>query len=92
MNPKQKPYQISQPPISNEQIAKHLEEVADLFEAQGANPFRVLAYRTGAETIRGLTRPAHEILASEGLNGRADCGGSASHLRGRLRSLCGLDG
>ena len=58
-----------QPPLSNEQLAAVLEEVADLLEAQGANPFRVRAYREGAQTLRQLATPAHQILIDEGMAG-----------------------
>jgi len=37
---------------SNSQIAHVLERIADLLETQNANPFRVRAYREGAQTIR----------------------------------------
>ena len=56
-------------PLSNEQLAAVLEEVADLLEAQGANPFRVRAYREGAQTLRHLKTPARQILADEGMAG-----------------------
>jgi putative hydrolase len=56
-------------PQANELLAGDLDEVADLLEAQGANPFRVRAYRNAAETIRGLDRPVHEILENEGTGG-----------------------
>jgi DNA polymerase/3'-5' exonuclease PolX len=58
-----------QQPLSNEQLAAVLEEVADLLEAQGANPFRVRAYREGAQTLRQLKTPAHKILTDEGMAG-----------------------
>jgi DNA polymerase (family X) len=38
---------------SNEEIAKLLEQVADLLEAQEANAFRIRAYRSGAASVRG---------------------------------------
>ena len=57
------------PRASNAEIADALERVADLLEAQGGEPFRVRAYRAGAETLRGLARPATEILADEGRAG-----------------------
>jgi hypothetical protein len=53
----------------NERIAAILEEVADLLEAQGANPFRVRAYRQGARTVTSSERPIEAILADEGLDG-----------------------
>jgi len=55
--------------LSNEQIASMLAEVGDLLEAQGANPFRVRAYRHAAATIRGLRAPLKQILKAEGVTG-----------------------
>lgn len=56
-------------PLKNEQIATVLDEVADLLEAQGANVYRVRAYRNAAETLRRLARQAYEILDEQGLAG-----------------------
>lgn len=58
-----------QPPLSNRQLATVLEEVADLLEAQGANPFRVRAYRGAAQTLRQWKKAAHDILKDEGVAG-----------------------
>ncbi|MEW5755337.1 MAG: DNA polymerase/3'-5' exonuclease PolX [Pseudomonadota bacterium] len=41
-------------PTHNEDVARMFEEMADLLEIQGANPFRVRAYRNAAMTIRDL--------------------------------------
>ena len=38
-------------PVENVEIARVFDEVADLLEIQGANPFRVRAYRTAARTV-----------------------------------------
>ncbi len=40
--------------MNNAHIAAVFDEVADLLEFQGANPFRVRAYRNAARTIRDL--------------------------------------
>ncbi len=48
-------------------IAARLDEVAELLHRQGAGPFRVQAYRRGAETVRTLDQPAAEILAAGGV-------------------------
>jgi len=56
-------------PLNNRQVADCLDEVAALLEAQGANAFRVRAYRAGGQTLRGLDREAQAILAAEGLAG-----------------------
>lgn len=51
--------------IENIDIARLFDEIADLLEIQGENPFRVRAYRTAARTIQGLAVPAAS-LAAEG--------------------------
>ena len=38
--------------MNNSQIATEFERLADLLEFQGANPFRIRAYRGGARVIR----------------------------------------
>jgi DNA polymerase (family 10) len=55
--------------MDNSEIADTLEELADLLAHSGANPFRVRAYRQGADTVRHLGRPAAAILAEEGRPG-----------------------
>ena len=52
--------------MENIQIAKTFEEVADLLEIQGANPFRVRAYRNAARTIGSLGTPVDTILKHNG--------------------------
>lgn len=41
--------------MTNADIAAQLSELADLLEIQGANPFRVRAYRNAVRTIEGQT-------------------------------------
>jgi hypothetical protein len=53
--------------VANQQVAQRLDEVAQILEEQGANPFRVRAYRRGADTLRGLPRPVAEILEEGGM-------------------------
>jgi len=67
-------------PPSNDEVALVLEEVAKLLEAQGANPYRVRAYRIAAETIRELSEPVHQILREQDVQGLIE-------LRGIGRSL-----
>jgi DNA polymerase (family 10) len=50
-------------PVHNEDIASHFEEIADLLEIKGDNPFRVRAYRNGARAVRALPRSAAELVA-----------------------------
>ncbi|MBI4606217.1 MAG: hypothetical protein HY721_29980 [Planctomycetes bacterium] len=53
-------------PLTNAEIAGRLNEVAGLLEAQGANPFRVAAYRKAAGVLEGLARPVSEVFEAEG--------------------------
>jgi DNA polymerase (family 10) len=49
--------------MQNQQIAALFNEVADLLEIQGANSFRVRAYRNGARTLEGLSVSVADLLA-----------------------------
>ncbi len=53
----------------NSEIAQRFLEVAHLLHEQGANPYRVQAYRHAADTLRHLDRPVAEILQMEGVDG-----------------------
>jgi hypothetical protein len=53
--------------ILNEQVAERLDEVALILEEQGANPFRVRAYRRGATTLRSLPRAVADVFEEGGL-------------------------
>ena len=54
--------------MENLDIARTLETLADLLEIQGANPFRIRAYRNAINTIESLSRPlAAMVEAGEDL-------------------------
>ncbi|MHB1037848.1 MAG: DNA polymerase/3'-5' exonuclease PolX [Pirellulales bacterium] len=48
--------------MTNRQIADSLDQIADLLEFQGANPFRVRAYRNAARAVRDLAEPVAAIV------------------------------
>ena len=50
--------------MQNQQIASMFNEVADLLEIQGANAFRVRAYRNGARTLENLSESVADLLAT----------------------------
>jgi hypothetical protein len=60
---------MSNTPPDNQTVASVLDEVAQLLEAQGANPFRIGAYRKAAETVRTLNEPVWHVLEREGIEG-----------------------
>src|SRR5919107_4057103 len=49
-------------PVTNAQIAAAFEELADLYELDGAVQYRVLAYRTAAKTVREATVPVAQLV------------------------------
>jgi len=51
--------------LSNAEIAAVLDQVADLLEFEGANVFRVRAYRNGSRTVQDLPESVGAILADE---------------------------
>lgn len=49
--------------MQNVEIARHFDDVADLLEIQGANPFRVRAYRNAARTIADHSVQLRKLVA-----------------------------
>jgi len=48
--------------VHNDEIARTFEQIADLLEIDGANPFRVRAYRNAAWTLRSHPKEMSELL------------------------------
>ena len=70
--------------MENIDIARMLEEIADLLEIQGENAFRIRAYRTAARTIGALAVPAATLVAE----GRLDeLPGIGSDLAGKISTI-----
>jgi hypothetical protein len=76
----------------NAVIATRLEEVADILEAQQANPYRVQAYRRAAMTVRNCDRLMDEIVREEGVEGLQICLALAKACRARFISLSRVAG
>ena len=53
----------------NQRCAERLREAADLLDAQGANPFRVSAYRRAADTVHDLREDLAAVIDREGQAG-----------------------
>ncbi len=76
--------------MENIEIAEHLTELADLLEIQGANPFRIRAYRNAVRTLRGLTQPVSQLVADgEDLT---ELPGIGDDLSGHIRELLDTGG
>ena len=52
--------------MENLDYARIFEEIADLLEIEGANPFRVRAYRNAARTLETLTQSVESLLRTGG--------------------------
>ena len=50
-------------PVHNADVAAIFDEVADLLDIEGANRFRVRAYRNAARTIGQLSQPVADLVA-----------------------------
>ena len=50
--------------MENIDIARIFNDVADLLEIQGANVFRVRAYRNAARTVETLGAPVESMVGS----------------------------
>jgi len=52
-------------PVQNADVADIFNKVADLLDIQGANAFRIRAYRNAARTISSLPRNVADMIASD---------------------------
>ncbi|MFO8111257.1 MAG: DNA polymerase/3'-5' exonuclease PolX [Desulfosalsimonadaceae bacterium] len=70
-------------PTQNTDVANVLTRVADLLEIQGANPFRVRAYRNAARTVSSMTHNVSEMTESD----LAELSGIGKDLAGKIREI-----
>jgi len=54
--------------MQNADIARQLDEVANLLEMSNANPFKVRAYRNAARTVRDHPEPLAELVRAGGFD------------------------
>ncbi len=72
-------------PVYNSDVVDTFNEVADLLEIEGANEFRVRAYRNAARTISTLSRNvAHMVEAGEDLT---ELPGIGEDLAGKIEEI-----
>lgn len=51
--------------VHNADIAAIFEQIADLLEIEGANPFRIRAYRNGARSVQACGRNLSDLVAAQ---------------------------
>lgn len=72
-------------PVHNADVAAIFEEMADLLDIEGANPFRVRAYRNAARTIDQLSQPVADMVkAGRDLSELPDIG---NDLAGKIEEI-----
>lgn len=81
--------QISRRPSAspNVDIAGRLDEVANIFAEQGANRFRVQAYRRAANALRRLSRSVADIFAEQGIDGLEQIPGIGVTIARSIRDI-----
>lgn len=72
--------------MDNADVARILEDVADLLEIQGENPFRVRAYRRAARTVETLGEPVAD-LAARGKEALTELPGIGEDLAGKITEI-----
>lgn len=70
--------------MTREKLAEVLEEIALLLELKAENPFKIRAYRQGAETVRNFDGDIVELAEKNDLNGIKGIGEA---LRDKLHEL-----
>lgn len=72
--------------IHNADVAAQFNRMADLLEIEGANPFRVRAYRRAAQTIEDLPSSLMKMV-EEGAD-LCELPGIGEDLAGKIREIC----
>ncbi|MEN0110943.1 MAG: DNA polymerase/3'-5' exonuclease PolX [Planctomycetota bacterium] len=73
--------------MNNREIAAALDEVADLLEFQGANPFRVRAYRNGARKVKDAAASLAAVVQESGAGELTKIDGVGKDLAEKIAEL-----
>jgi len=78
-------------PVHNSEVATIFNQVADLLEIEGANQFRVRAYRNAAHTVSTLSKSVSDMVeAGEDLSELPDIGQDLAEKIGEIVDTGGL--
>jgi DNA polymerase (family 10) len=72
--------------VYNSEISETLEEVADLLEIEGANQFRIRAYRNASRVVAALPRSAADLISDE--KALTELPGIGKDLAGKIGEIC----
>ncbi len=74
-------------PVHNADIAAVFEQIADLLEIKGDNPFRIRAYRNAARTVGEIGRDLSAVVSRGGELPKLP--GIGADLAGKIKEICG---
>ncbi len=74
-------------PVENVEVARLLEEMADLLALADANPFRVRAYRRAARMLSALDTSVATLLAAGGEAALDALPGIGADLAGKIATI-----
>jgi DNA polymerase (family 10) len=74
-------------PVRNAEIAELFNRLADLLEIEGANPFRIRAYRNAARTIAGLAQNVAGLVKSG--KDLSELPGIGEAIAGKIQTIVG---
>ena len=77
--------------MNREEMAEVLEKIALLLELKGENPFKVRAYRQGAEIVLSMEEDVVELAKNDELKGVKGIGEALREKLGEMAKTGGLD-
>ena len=72
-------------PVQNSDVKEIFNKMADLLEIEGANPFRVRAYRNAARTVSDLSKNVTEMI--EDNEDLTELSGIGEDLAGKIEEI-----
>ncbi|MCF8084273.1 MAG: DNA polymerase/3'-5' exonuclease PolX [Deltaproteobacteria bacterium] len=72
-------------PVQNADVSEIFNKLADLLDIQGANPFRVRAYRNAARTVTSLPRNVADMIQEN--NDLSELAGIGKDLAGKIQEI-----
>lgn len=71
--------------VQNSEVTQIFNQVADLLDIQGANPFRTRAYRYAARTIQGMTENVADLISEH--KDLSELPGIGKDLAGKIEEI-----
>lgn len=79
--------EVTKVALTNQEVAGILDEVGDLLEAQGAQPYRALAYHRAASTVRELPSSISDLVETGGEAALESLPGVGENLARRILEI-----